>query len=129
MRAALQRLLESRGYSVLAARHGEDALRLYAAHGGAAGRIALVLTDVVMPAVDGPTLVARLRAVRPRQKVVYLSGYAATGPRAEGLGGGLDGVTVMRDAVTAVVEKPFAAAALARAVRELLDRADASEGA
>ena len=73
--AALRRLiydtLAAAGYRVLQATGGEEALAV------AAGlrRIDLLLTDVVMPGMSGPDLVARLRAARPECPVLYMSGY------------------------------------------------------
>jgi two-component system, cell cycle sensor histidine kinase and response regulator CckA len=66
-------LLEANGYTVLEARTSSDAARLAARH---EGRIDLLLTDVVMPQIDGYQLSDHLRFVRPEMKVLYMSGYA-----------------------------------------------------
>jgi signal transduction histidine kinase len=62
------------GYRVLAARDGEEALTRAAAH---AGRIDLLLTDVVMPGINGRELATRFHQSRPNSRVLFMSGYAA----------------------------------------------------
>ena len=69
---ATRRILASYGYSVLEAAGGEEALQLAREN---AHRIDVVLTDVRMPGLDGPSLVARLVDVIPTLRVVYMSGY------------------------------------------------------
>jgi len=73
VRAFAARALTMRGYTVLEAEDGEDALRVYAEHDGP---IDLVVSDVVMPGLDGPGLVEQLREDSPDLKVVFMSGYA-----------------------------------------------------
>ncbi|MFA6166643.1 MAG: ATP-binding protein [Gemmatimonadaceae bacterium] len=70
VRAALTRA----GYRVLAARDGEEALTRAAAH---AGRIDLLLTDVVMPGLNGRELALRFREARPEARVLFMSGFAS----------------------------------------------------
>jgi CheY-like chemotaxis protein len=72
-RRFLVRMLTGLGYSVLEARHGADALRVF--H-DAAQPIDIVLTDVAMPYVDGIELVARLRAEHDDVKVLFMSGHS-----------------------------------------------------
>ncbi|WP_040485069.1 cell cycle histidine kinase CckA [Lutibaculum baratangense] len=67
------RALSSRGYTVLEADTGEMALELMDEHGG---EIDLVVSDVVMPEMDGPTLMKELRARNPGLKIIFVSGYA-----------------------------------------------------
>jgi two-component system cell cycle sensor histidine kinase/response regulator CckA len=69
---ATRRILASYGYSVLEAASGEAALQLAREN---ARRIDVVLTDVRMPSLDGPSLVAKLVEVIPTLRVVYMSGY------------------------------------------------------
>jgi signal transduction histidine kinase len=71
LRRAALRTLTARGYTVLEARDGEEALQVAAGH---AGEIQLVVTDVVMPRMAGPKLVSELRLSR-KFKVIYVSGY------------------------------------------------------
>lgn len=73
VRAFGSRALTSRGYTVLQAASGIEALDLFADH---AGSIDLVVSDVVMPEMDGPTLLRELRSRRPDLKVIFVSGYA-----------------------------------------------------
>jgi two-component system cell cycle sensor histidine kinase/response regulator CckA len=67
------RALRSRGYTVIEAQSGLDALEQV---GDAIDTIDLVVSDVVMPEMDGPTLLRELRARKPDLKVVFVSGYA-----------------------------------------------------
>ncbi len=73
VRAFATRALTARGYNVVAAAGGVEALELMDA---AAHRFDLVVSDVVMPEMDGPTLLRQLRARDPGLKVIFISGYA-----------------------------------------------------
>jgi two-component system cell cycle sensor histidine kinase/response regulator CckA len=73
VRSFAARALKLRGYQVLEASGGEEALELVRRHPGA---IHLLITDVVMPNMDGPTLVRALRRLRPDTAVIFMSGYA-----------------------------------------------------
>jgi two-component system, cell cycle sensor histidine kinase and response regulator CckA len=73
VRSFAARALKLRGYNVLEASGGEEALDLVRSH---AGNIDLVITDVVMPNMDGPTLVRALKRLRPDIHVIFMSGYA-----------------------------------------------------
>ncbi len=102
------RILESRGYTVLAAENGTRALKLSAEH---SGPIDLLLTDVVMPDMDGDKLAEALRAKRPDVKVLYVSGYTSNVVAHQGI---LDeGVNFL--------EKPFGLRSLLENVRKVLD--------
>jgi signal transduction histidine kinase/CheY-like chemotaxis protein len=109
--------LQRRGYHVLAAPNGEEALSIAGAFDGT---IHLLLTDVVMPGLKGPELADRLRALRPGIRVLMMSGYAA------------DVVTPNDLKEAMLMQKPFAPAALLKAVRNALDvplsSAPASQG-
>jgi len=72
VRQLAQRVLARNGYEVLEARSAGDALLLAERHDGS---IDLLLTDVVMPKLDGPRLAARLRERLPRLVVLFMSGY------------------------------------------------------
>jgi CheY-like chemotaxis protein len=106
VRAVAARALRAYGYTVLLARHGNDALALLRE----AGKVHLLLTDLVMPEMPGQELAARVRALAPDVRVLFMSGYAETPQRQGAL-----------DPGTPLVRKPFAGADLARAVREVLD--------
>jgi signal transduction histidine kinase len=99
-------LLEALGYRVLAAAHGVEALALARDH---AGPIHLLLADVVMPKLGGPSLADQFAELRPETRVLYMSGYgedAVVG----GCGRG----------EPALLRKPFSQERLARAVRQAL---------
>jgi PAS domain S-box-containing protein len=108
VRAAGVAALTRCGYSVIAARNGDEALEKAARH---AGPIHLVVSDVVMPGIDGRELIERVRPVYPHAKGLLTSGYAGDAIARRGvLGSGLP-----------LLEKPFTAATLTRKVREVLD--------
>jgi len=69
--------LERLGYNLLEAADGADALVIAELH---RGPIDIVVTDVVMPRVDGPGLVKALLALRPDLKVLFISGYPEAFP-------------------------------------------------
>ena len=65
--------LRSRGYNVVEAANGVEALEVIAERDGA---VDLVVSDVVMPEMDGPTLLKEMRARNPELKIIFVSGYA-----------------------------------------------------
>ena len=65
--------LASRGYTVLEAANGVEAIEVLERHGG---QVDLVVSDVVMPEMDGPTLLRELRSRNPSLKIIFVSGYA-----------------------------------------------------
>lgn len=73
VRSFAARALSMRGYNVLEATSGTDALEVVAAHDGG---IDLVISDVMMPEMDGPTMLTHLRTSLPNVKVIFISGYA-----------------------------------------------------
>ena len=73
LRALNARGLKSRGYSVIEAGNGVEALEVFE---GAGGKVDLVVSDVVMPEMDGPTLLKELRKKNPDLKMIFVSGYA-----------------------------------------------------
>ncbi len=110
VRDGLQLTLQTWGYKVLTANDGARALALY--H-GCRGELALVLLDMMMPVLDGPTTLRALRCLDPKLPVIGMSGLP-TGARPEDL----DGVPVNDH-----LAKPFTAERLLRAVRHVLDAA------
>jgi signal transduction histidine kinase len=108
VRNLVSQILVRRGYEVLTARDGEEALWLAGQH---RGTIHLLLTDVIMPGMQGPDLFVKLRAVRPALRVLYMSGYS------ESVIGGR-GITAAQ-----MVQKPFSLQALTEGVRRALDAA------
>jgi CheY-like chemotaxis protein len=102
-----QRLLENLGYRVLAAAKPGDALRLAEEH---AGQVQLLLTDVIMPEMNGQELAQRLLALQPDLRVVFISGYTANIIAPHG---------VLPDGAH-FVQKPFTTRTLADMVRKAL---------
>jgi len=72
LRALNARGLSSRGYTVLEAGNGVEAIEAFDKH----GHVDLVVSDVVMPEMDGPTLLKELRRRDPEVKIIFVSGYA-----------------------------------------------------
>jgi CheY-like chemotaxis protein len=108
VRGLAKRILELRGYTVLIATDGNDGLQVAQAH---AGKIDLVLSDVVMPKLSGPELTETLRARIPGVKVLFMSGYADDAVVRHGL----------LESSVSFIQKPFTPLALARKVRLVLD--------
>ncbi len=105
---AVQVLRES-GYNLLQAANGTEALRVAQEY---AGKIHLLLTDVVMPQMGGKELADRLKPLRPDIKVLFTSGYTDNAIVHHGvLGPGIE-----------FLQKPFSPEALAQKVREVLDK-------
>jgi len=107
VRRPTERFLSREGYQVLTAASGEEALR--AAEENLNG-IDLLLSDVILPQMGGPTLVARIQEAHPDTKVLYMSGYTKNAIVHEG----------RLDENVNLVEKPFSLDDLARAVRRTL---------
>ncbi|HLY61388.1 MAG TPA: PAS domain S-box protein [Terriglobia bacterium] len=108
IRWLMRKAVEAKGYTVLEAHDGTEALHVAEQHPGA---IHLLLTDMVMPGISGRALADQLADRRPELKVLYMSGYT---------GDSLN----RQDALelgAAFLQKPFAPDSLARKVREVLD--------
>ena len=101
------RALRNKGYKVLEAKSGEAALDLIR---GTEEKIDLLITDVVMPRMDGPTLVRQVREIHPEMKVIFISGYAEDAFRKR-----LDS-----DAEIHFLPKPFTLKQLAGKVKEMI---------
>ncbi len=102
------RSLRDAGYEVLVANAPEEALRAAADH---RGDIRLLLTDVVMPGIDGREVAALVTGLRPGIRVLFMSGYTDD----------IIGHHGILDAGIAFLSKPFHPAALCAKVREVLD--------
>ena len=72
VRSVAERALTRHGYTVITADNGEDALEIIAKN----EPIDLLISDVVMPGMDGPTMVREARLSRPELKILFISGYA-----------------------------------------------------
>jgi signal transduction histidine kinase len=107
-------MLVARGYRVLAADSGEEAMKLCEKFEEV---VDLLLTDVIMPQESGPSLAERLTRVRPDMKVLYMSGYAEEMINQQGL---LEGSV-------SLLTKPFTMHELTVKVREVLGRQESNE--
>jgi two-component system, cell cycle sensor histidine kinase and response regulator CckA len=108
VRTMLRRLLESEGYQVLEAAEGQQALTVVER----ASRVDLVITDVAMPALNGRQLADRLKVLRPRLPVLFMSGYT-------------DDEMVRRGLIEPhypFLSKPFTPEILAGKVRQMIDK-------
>ena len=108
VRRGSKRMLETRGYTVHEAGSGVEALEIVSELGGA---VDIVVSDVVMPEMDGPTLLQELRKDYPDLKFIFVSGYAE-----EAFAKNLP-----EDAKFGFLPKPFSLKQLATVVREVLD--------
>jgi CheY-like chemotaxis protein len=109
VRSVAREVLQMVGYTVLEAATGEEAVQQVEQHSGA---IHLLVTDVVMPGMNGRELAARLTVNYPNLQVLYLSGYTDEAIAHHG---------VLQVGIE-LLHKPFTPDALARRVRELLDQ-------
>jgi two-component system cell cycle sensor histidine kinase/response regulator CckA len=109
VRGLVSKALRRHGYRVVEAASGEQALALAETVNE---EIDLILSDVVMPGMRGPELVAQLKATRPQTKVLYMSGYPA-----DAFSKPQEGV----DAGGEWLQKPFTTGRLLQKVRDLLD--------
>ncbi|MBA3576001.1 MAG: response regulator [Sphingomonas sp.] len=105
VRTVAERALTRHGYTVITASNGEEALEVIER----GGEIALLISDVVMPAMDGPTMVREARKTRPDLPILFMSGYAEEQLRK----------SIDLDKV-AFLPKPFSVQELAEAARKAL---------
>ena len=108
MRQSEREFLALTGYNVLEARDGEDAISVAREYNG---NIDMMITDVIMPHMNGAKLAERLLLERPEMRVLFVSGYAET--------------TVLRhgaiDVTTRFLQKPFSLKMLAKKIRQVLE--------
>ncbi|MFZ4762070.1 MAG: response regulator [Alphaproteobacteria bacterium] len=105
VRSFSARALRNKGYQVFEAHHGEQALEVLAKE----EKFDLLITDVIMPGIDGPTLVKKIRETDPEMKVIFISGYTEDRFR-----GSMD-----PDSHIHFLGKPFSLKQLAEKVREV----------
>jgi len=108
VRTLVQGILKRHGYRVIEARHPAEALLLSTQYDQV---IELLVTDVVMPEMNGRQLAERLRSSRPEMEVLYVSGYTDNA---------IDPGGVLEPGI-AFLQKPITPIALTRMVRQVLD--------
>jgi DNA-binding response OmpR family regulator len=112
LRNLLQRTLEGVGFSVLPAADGEEALRWSEQHEDA---IEIVVSDIVMPGLNGLELSKLIRAARPETKVLFITGFG-------------DQFSELREYGADILEKPFLPSELVRKVEDILDQGQGATG-
>jgi CheY-like chemotaxis protein len=103
------------GCTVLSAPEAQEALRILSQQKGA---IHLLITDVIMPGMNGPALAKQVRAMRPETKILYMTGYSGEFVRSDML---IPGVSF--------IQKPFTPADLRRKIRKMLADKPATKSA
>jgi two-component system cell cycle sensor histidine kinase/response regulator CckA len=109
VRHALRRTLTRQGYTVLQASDGEHGLAVAAGHDGP---IDVLVTDLMMPGMNGRVFADKLLQARPSVRVVFMSGYADDTVKREGL----------VDATHTFLQKPFTGAQLTKTIRDVTSR-------
>jgi len=109
VRRVLARIVKKLGYAVLEAENGKQALQFAEKY---KKPIHLLMTDIIMPEMDGKTLSQKFRKIRPETKVLFASGYPQTHLKEYG---------VLKEN-DVLISKPFCEAPVARAIRGILDK-------
>lgn len=115
VRALAQTILEQNGYAVLAVRNGTEALHLVE---DGSKIIHLILTDTIMPGMNGRELAERILAIRPAMKVLYMSGYTDK----------VFALSPSWESESAFMQKPFTPQTLTRKVRDVLASPQLNQG-
>jgi two-component system cell cycle sensor histidine kinase/response regulator CckA len=106
LRKLMQLVLEREGFRVLTAQNGYDAMDVSESHRGV---IDMLVSDVMMPGMDGPTLAGELRETDPNLPVLFVTGSCECVP-------------VHKDELFPIIEKPFSPRNLVLTIRKLLDQ-------
>jgi PAS domain S-box-containing protein len=114
VRSLAQSVLESKGYRVMTAAGGPEAISMADDCGGT---IDLVLADLVMPQISGPEVVQKVGETHPEARVLYMSGYTESDLSELGISSG----------AASLLTKPFSPRTLLKAVRETLDAGPKTE--
>jgi CheY-like chemotaxis protein len=114
VRAAVRRILQKYGYEVLTATGGAEALAILEREGA---RVALLLTDMVMPAMSGRELVERAAVLHPELRIVVMSGHTEDAALRQG----------QLPTEHAFIPKPFTLSDLTTTIRRVIDRVDVEE--
>ncbi|MCB1155758.1 response regulator, partial [bacterium] len=109
------RALTSRGYTVHEASSGVEALEVF---NELEGKVDIVVSDVVMPEMDGPTLLGEVRKIQPDIKFIFVSGYAEDA----------FAKNLPEDATFGFLPKPFSLKQLAATVKEVLESDKETDG-
>ena len=115
--AATRRMLEQHGYKVLMAKHGREALTIFTRNDHP---IDLVVTDIMMPGMDGIELIQALRGINPHVKIIAASGLGRD------LAGGLRGKEMKALSIRTFLAKPYTAEKLLTALHGLLGKPQAA---
>lgn len=107
VRTMAHELLKEYGYTILSAADPVEGARLFGDH---QGKVDLLLSDVIMPGMDGPTFYGLLQEQNPDLKVLYMSGYTETILKLQGLS----------EVLPPYIQKPFTAQALLKMVNEVI---------
>ncbi len=111
VRLITRKFLEKQGFNVVEATHPQEALQICKENQSQTKKVDLLITDVVMPDINGPELVEELMLCQPEFKVLYISGYADESLREYGL---------TRDDIH-LLEKPFSSQTLSAAINNILN--------
>jgi len=108
VRMFMEKILERAGYKVIIAQNGEEAVVRFKAH----DEISLVLSDLVMPKMNGREMQDEIRKIKPGIKVIFISGYSADVMQKKG----------MLEKGTEFITKPYKKNDLLQKIREILDK-------
>ncbi len=107
IRKVVKHTLERFGYKVLLADNGKEAIRIYTEH---QERIAVIITDMAMPVMDGPKAIQAIKKINPHARVIMSSGLSSS----------TDMTEEINDMVTAFIPKPYAAEVLLQTLYRVL---------
>lgn len=108
LRELAETILKDLGYTVIAAKNGDEAIQIFTAN---SDKIQLTVLDVIMPVCSGREAYDRMRAVKPDLKVIFVTGYSIATHHTE---------SIAKEKLP-LLQKPFSKESLARKVREALD--------
>ncbi|MDX8377191.1 MAG: response regulator [Mariprofundales bacterium] len=100
-------ILEKKGFNVIVAKDGQEAVEIFVQH---QENIKIVISDIVMPHLDGPSSVAKMREYKPQLPVIFITGYDK----------GSVNINEQEKAITMVSTKPFKIAELNQSIKTLL---------
>ena len=102
-------LLESKGYNVLCAHDGLEAVNVYQSH---KQKIALVITDMGLPVMTGTDEFKKLKEINPGVKIIFASGYFEPDVKSE----------LLKDGAAGFIQKPYEPSDILRIIRQTLDQ-------